>query len=119
MSKLAIHGGTPVRTTPFPKWPIWDQQEIDAVTEVVKSGKWGSLHGDKTRTFEKIYANAHDAKHGIAIQSGTAALRIALLAAGVGVGEEVIVPGYTFIASASAVIEAGGVPVFVDIDPNL
>lgn len=118
MSKLAIHGGTPVRTTPFPKWPIWDQQEIDAVTEVVKSGKWGSLHGDKTRTFEQTYAKAHDAKHGIAIQSGTAALRIALLAAGVGDGEEVIVPGYTFIASASAVIEAGGVPVFIDIDPE-
>ncbi|MCI0512707.1 DegT/DnrJ/EryC1/StrS family aminotransferase [candidate division KSB1 bacterium] len=117
MSKLAIHGGTPVRTTPFPKWPIWNQEEINAVTEVVNSGKWGSLHGDKTSTFEKLYAEAHDAKFGTAIVNGTAALRIALMAAGIGAGDEVLVPAYTFIASATAVIEAGGVPIFVDIDP--
>lgn len=118
MSKLAINGGAPVRTEPFSKWPIWNQEEVEAVTEVVKSGKWGSLHGDKTKAFEKNYAEAHNAKHGIAIASGTAALRIALLAAGVGNGDEIIVPAYTFIASASAVLEANGIPVFVDIDPE-
>lgn len=118
MPKLAINGGTPVRTEPYPKWPVWNQDEIDAVTEVIKSGKWGSLHGDKTSTFEKMFAEAHDAKHGIAISSGTTALRIALMGAGVGNGDEVIVPAYTFIATASAVIEASGIPVFVDIDPE-
>jgi len=118
MPKLAIHGGTPVRTTPFPKWPVWNQDEIDAVTDVIESGKWGSLHGDKTSSFEKTYAAAHQAKHGIAISSGTTALRIALMAAGVGEGDEVIVPAYTFIATASAVIEASAIPVFVDIDPE-
>ncbi|MCK5739316.1 DegT/DnrJ/EryC1/StrS family aminotransferase [bacterium] len=118
MSKLAINGGEPVRTEPFPKWPIWDQQEIDAVTEVVKSSKWGSLHGDKTKQFEQMYAEAHNAKHGIAVGSGTAALRIALMAAGIGPGDEVIVPSYTFIASASAIVEANAIPVFAEIEPD-
>lgn len=118
MSKLAINGGEPVRTEPFAKWPVWNQEEIDAVTAVVKTSKWGSLHGDYTKQFEETYAKAHDAKYGIAISSGTTALRIALMAAGVGPGDEVIVPAYTFIATASAVIEAGAVPIFVDIDPE-
>jgi len=118
MSKLAILGGEPVRTEPFPKWPIWNEAEIEAVTAVVKSGKWGSLHGDKTKHFEQKFAAAHDAQFGIAIGSGTAALRIALYAAGVGYDDEVIVPAYTFIASASAIIEANAIPIFVDIDPE-
>ncbi|MBN1349510.1 DegT/DnrJ/EryC1/StrS family aminotransferase [candidate division KSB1 bacterium] len=119
MGKLAVNGGVPVRSNPFPKWPIWDQGEIDALTEVVKSGKWGSLHGNKVSEFEQKYAAMHNAKHGICINSGTLGLRIALMAAGIGgEKEEVIVPAYTFIASASAVIEANAVPVFVDIDSD-
>ena len=118
MGKLAINGGTPVRSKPFPKWPIWDQKEIDALTNVVKSGKWGCLHGDIVSTFEKKYAEMHNAKYGICVNSGTMGLRLALTAAGIGSGDEVIVPAYTFIASASAVIEANATAVFVDIDSD-
>jgi dTDP-4-amino-4,6-dideoxygalactose transaminase len=118
MSKLAINGGTPVRTQPFPVWPIWGDEEIDNLTQVVKSGKWGSLSGERTSEFEEKFAGYQDAKHGILINSGTTALRIACTAAGIGSGDEVLVPAYTFIASASSIVEAGGVPIFVDIDPN-
>ena len=119
MSKLAINGGTPVRTEPFPKWPVWDQNEIDGLANVIKSGKWGSLHGNLVSEFEGKYAKMHDAKYGICVGSGTVGLRIALMAAGIGgEGEEVIVPAYTFIATASAVIEANATPVFVDIDSD-
>ena len=118
MSKLALKGGAAVRTQPFPVWPIWGDEEIENLTQVVKSGKWGSLSGERTGEFEKQFAEYQDAKHGILINSGTTALRIALTAAGIGEGDEVLVPAYTFIASASSIVEAGGVPVFIDIDPQ-
>lgn len=118
MGKLAINGGTPVRSNPFPQWPIWDQNEIDALTKVVQSGKWGCLQGNIVSNFEKKYAEMHHAKHGICVNSGTAALRLALMAAGVGAGDEVILPAYTFIASASSIIENNAIPVFVDIDSD-
>lgn len=116
MSHLAIRGGKPVREKPFPVWPVWGDEEIEYLTQVVKSGKWGSLHGKKTAEFERRFADYQQAKHGICVNSGTTALRIACTAAGIDVGDEVLVPAYTFIASASAVVEAGAIPVFVDID---
>lgn len=118
MAKLAIHGGTPVRTKPFPSWPIWDGKELEYLKQVVESGKWGSIHGDRVKTFETEYAEYHDAKNGICVNSGTTALKIALQALGIGCGDEVIVPAYTFVASATAILEAGAIPVFVDIDPT-
>lgn len=118
MAKLAINGGVPVRTESFPTWPIWGDEEINNLIEVVKSGKWGRLSGKKTEEFEKRYAAYHQAKYGICVNSGTTALRIALTAADVDLGTEVLVPAYTFIASATAVIEAGAIPIYVDIDPN-
>ena len=118
MSKLAIKGGSPVRSKPFPTWPVWGDEEIRNLTEVVKSRQWGRIKGKKTDEFESKFADYHKAKHGICVNSGTTALRIALTAADVEIGSEVIVPAYTFIASATAVIEAGCIPVFVDIDPN-
>jgi len=116
VSKLALLGGQPIRTRPFPGWPEWDETEIRAVEEVIRSAKWGSLHGNKVREFEKRYAEAHQAKHGIAVYNGTVALELALQACGVGPGDEVILPAYTFIASATAVLMKGAVPVFADID---
>jgi len=118
MSTLAIKGGEPVRTTPFPVWPIWGDEEIENLTQVIKSGKWGSLNGSQTGEFEKKFAEFQDAKYGILTNSGTTALRLALTAADIGPGDHVLVPAYTFIASASSIVEAGGVPIFVDIDPN-
>lgn len=118
MGNLAINGGTPVRTKPFPTWPVWDENEIENLKEVIDSGKWGSLHGDKVKTFEEKYADYHDAKHGICVNSGTTALKIALQALGIGHGDEVILPAYTFVATATAILEAAAIPVFVDIDPD-
>ncbi len=118
MAKLAVAGGEPVRTKPFPSWPVWGEEEIRYLTGVVRSGKWGRLHGDRVAEFERRFAEFQQAKYGIAVNSGTTALHLALMAAGIGPGDGVMVPAYTFIASATAVLEAGGYPVFVDIDPE-
>ena len=118
MPKLAIKGGSPIRTKPFPRWPYWDQNELNNLKEVIESGKWGSLQGNKVKTFAEQYASHHQAKHGICVSSGTVALSIAIKSVGIGCGDEVILPAYTFIASASAILDAGAIPVFVDIDPN-
>lgn len=118
MASLAIKGGTPVRKAPFPVWPVWGDEEIANLTEVVKSGKWGRINGKVTEQFEQKFAAYQEAKHGIAVNSGTTALRLALTAADVNPGSEVICPAYTFIATASAAVEAGCVPVFIDIDPQ-
>ena len=118
MSKLAINGGEPVRTQPFPKWPIWNENELNGIKEVLESNKWGSIHGDKVKEFEQKYAKYHDAKYGICVNSGTTALSLALKAVGIGPGDEVLLPGYTFIATATSIIDVGAIPVFVDIDPE-
>lgn len=116
MAALALHGGTPVRQKPFPTWPVWGDEEIANLTEVVKSGKWGSLAGSKVKEFEQKFAAYQQARFGVCVNSGTTALRLALMASGVESGQEVLVPNYTFIASATAVLEAGAVPVFVDVE---
>jgi len=82
----------------------------------LRSGKWGRLHGEEVSEFEQRFASMHACRHGIAVVNGTVSLRIALLAAGIRAEEEVIVPPYTFISTASAVIEANAIPVFADID---
>ncbi|HTL28866.1 MAG TPA: aminotransferase class I/II-fold pyridoxal phosphate-dependent enzyme, partial [Tepidisphaeraceae bacterium] len=115
-NKLAISGGTPVRTKPFPSWPVFGAAEEQAVARAVKSGKWGKLDGKEVATFERRFADYHQAKHGIGVVNGTVSLRIALLAAGIEAGDEVIVPPYTFLATATAVVESNATPIFVDID---
>jgi dTDP-4-amino-4,6-dideoxygalactose transaminase len=113
---LALFGGSPVRTTPFPQWPIFGDAEEARVLRTLRSGRWGRLDGDEVARFEQRFAELHGCRHGIAVASGTVALRIALLAAGIRAGDEVIVPAYTFVATASAVVEANAVPVFADVD---
>lgn len=113
---LAINGGNPVRTKPFTGWPIWGEKEIQYMTEVIKSGKWGSLHGDKVKEFEEKYAKYHDAEYGICCNSCTRALEIAVWTSGIEPGDQVILPAYTFIATATGIIMYGGEPVFCDID---
>ncbi|MEN6372127.1 MAG: DegT/DnrJ/EryC1/StrS family aminotransferase [Armatimonadota bacterium] len=115
---LAINGGKPVRNRPFTSWPVTSDEECSALVDVYKSGVWGSVAGSRVHEFERDFAAYHDAKYGIAVVNGTVALKIALMAAGVGEGDEVIVPPYTFLATASAVVEANAVPVFVDIEPD-
>ena len=113
---LALFGGTPVRTRPFTAWPIFGKAEEKRLLRALRSGKWGRLDGPEVAEFEKRFAAMHGCKHGIAVVNGTVSLRIALLAAGIRAEDEVIVPPYTFVSTASAVVEANAIPVFADID---
>ncbi|HEX2999439.1 MAG TPA: DegT/DnrJ/EryC1/StrS family aminotransferase [Armatimonadota bacterium] len=117
---LAVNGGTPVRdgSRSWPAWPIWDEREEQALLGVLRSGVWGSHAGTQVREFEAEFARCHQARHGVCNVNGTASLEIALRAAGVGMGDEVIVPPYTFIATASSVLLVNGTPIFADIDPE-
>ncbi|HUT90448.1 MAG TPA: DegT/DnrJ/EryC1/StrS family aminotransferase [Thermoguttaceae bacterium] len=112
---LAIHGGTPVRTAPFPSWPIFGDEEERRLLAALKSGKWGKIDGSEVKQFEKRFAEYHGAKHGVAVVNGTTGLRLALLATGIEAGDEVIVPPFTFLATASTVIEVNATPVFADL----
>ena len=113
---LAAAGGTPIRTSPFPGWPVFDATEEEAILGVLRSGSW--FLGERVAEFERTFTEYCEAKHGVSVSSGTVALQVALEAAGVVLGDEVIVPSYTFIATASSVALVGGVPVFVDVDPD-
>ena len=115
MPKLAIHGGSPAKTKPFPVWPIFDERERQALNEVLESRVWWRTPGTKTLAFEREFAAYHEARHGIAVTNGTHALEVALAAMGIGPGDEVIVPNATFVATASAVLFAGALPVLVDV----
>ncbi len=117
MEKLAIDGGEPIRKKGFHGWPVWDESELDALREVLESGVWG-VGGEKVPEFEQKFADYVGVKHGICVTSGTTALEIALKAGGVGPGDEVIVPPYTFMATASAVLQVNAIPIFADIDPE-
>ena len=117
MPRLAINGAAPVRTEPFPSWPMNLDASARAAGETVRSARWGSIQGEKVRSLEQRFASFQHAAHGIAVSNGTTALCLALQAIGIEPGDEVIVPAYTFIASASSVVMSNAVPVFVDIDP--
>lgn len=113
---LAIRGGTPVRTKPFLGWPAFGPEEEAALLAALRSGHWGSLDGTFVNRFETEFAAFQGARYGIACVNGTMALSVALKAVGIGPGDEVLVPPYTFIATASAALMIGAVPVFVDVD---
>lgn len=117
MSTLALFGGEPVRSKPWPTWPDRREEDVRAVAEVVDSGQWWSYAGDHVHRFEEEFAAYHDARFGITVNSGTTALMVALQALGIGPGDEVIVPAYTFVATASSVLLANAVPVFADVEP--
>ncbi len=120
MSELAILGGSKTRTEPYPDWPIWDERDIQAVTEVVRSGRWGGFPypGPKTAELAKSFAELQGGGYAVPMINGTVTMEVALRAAGIGWGDEVIVPAYTFQATASAPMAAGAIPVIVDVDPN-
>jgi dTDP-4-amino-4,6-dideoxygalactose transaminase len=113
---LAILGGPPLRTHSFTTWPVFGEPEERRLLRALRSGKWGKLHGPEVAEFEQRFAAMHGCKHGIGVVNGTVSLRIALMAAGIKAGDEVVVPPYTFLATATAVVEANAVPVFADID---
>ena len=118
--KLAILGGAPVHDGAWPVWPVHDEAEEAAVLEVVRSGEWGGypMPNRFAKRFAERFARYHDCAFGQCVANGTVSLEIALQSAGVRPGMEVIVPAYTFEATAAAVLFAGGVPVFVDIEAD-
>lgn len=117
-ARLAVEGGTPVRNRPFPAWPVHGDPERAAVERVARSGHWGSTSGDEVHRFEAAFADFQGARHAVAVCNGTVALAVALRASGVGFGDEVVVPAYTFIASATSVLLIGAIPVMVDVLPD-
>ena len=96
--------------------PVIEEEEINAVIEVMKSGM--IAQGPKVIEFEDEFAKYVGAKYGIATNSGTSALHVALLAAGIGEGDEVITTPFTFAATGNSILYTGARPVFVDIDPE-
>jgi dTDP-4-amino-4,6-dideoxygalactose transaminase len=120
MNDLAINGGTPVRADAYPDWPHSDEREIEAVTDVIRSGDWGGYPepGRYGGRFEETFAAYQGARHGILMSNGTITMEVALKALGIGWGDEVIIPALTFAATAYAPIAAGALPVIVDITPD-
>ena len=116
-ARLALLGGSPALTRPAPGWPIFDDSDRNALNAVMESRVWGGYH-ETVAELERQFAAYHGCAHGIALVNGTVSLEIALSAAGIKSGDEVIVPPITFVASATAIARVGAVPVFVDIDPE-
>ena len=117
MNKLAIFGGNPVRSKTFPFWPRITKNIKDNLFSTLENDGWG-VGSDAVKNFEEKFAKFHDAKYAISTSSGTTALWVALKAAGVKAGDEVILPPYTFIATGSSILMANAIPVFVDVDPD-
>src|SRR2546429_1377934 len=120
MSELAILGGNPVRRRPFPVWPKYLPADAQRLQQVLESRHWGGypLPSRYCGEFADRFAVMHGAKYGLCVANGTIALVAALQAAGIRFGDEVIVPAYTWDGTATAVLFAGGVPVFADVDSD-
>lgn len=118
VNTLAIEGGFPVRREPIPAWPVFSEDEIEAAASVLRSGKVNYWTGEEGHNFEREYATFTGCRYAVAVSSGSVALELALVALGVGPGDEVIVPARSFIASASCVAMRDAQPVFADVDHN-
>jgi dTDP-4-amino-4,6-dideoxygalactose transaminase len=118
MPELALLGGAKSKRKPFPEWPQFDENERRALMDVLESRVWWRTPGTRTLEFEQAFAKFHGARHGVAVTNGTAALEVTIAALGIGNGDEVILPNFTFVATASAVLFANALPVLVDVDPE-
>jgi dTDP-4-amino-4,6-dideoxygalactose transaminase len=117
--KLALLGGTPVRSKPFSQvWPIFDHREEDALMEALRSRDWCCLRGHVVYDFQKTFASAMNAGQATLTNGGTTALRASLHSLGIGAGDEVITTPHTFVATINVITNAHALPVFVDIDPD-
>jgi dTDP-4-amino-4,6-dideoxygalactose transaminase len=114
----ALLGGKPIRRERFPGWPQVNEQDEKNVLDVLHSGRWFRGVGECVNRFESAYAQLNGAKHCVATANGTSALITSLAAIGIGPGDEVIVPPYTFIATINSVLMHYILPVFVDTDPE-
>ena len=124
MEKLALFGGKKTREKPFPKHPIITDAENNAVLEVLESGNLSTfiaasgenfLGGKKIREFERNFAKHMDSKFAVSFNSATSALHAAVVAVGVGPGEEIIVPPYTFTSTATCALMNNSIPIFSDV----
>jgi len=113
----AVSGGEPIRTIPLPPWPFFTDDEIQAASAPLKSGRVNYWTGMEGRLFEQEWADFAGCEYAVAVANGTVALELALHALGIGPGDEVIVPCRTFIASASCAVVRGVTPVMADVDP--
>ncbi len=113
-NKLAVKGGTPVRTKPFISWPIIGDEERKLLLEVFDSGVW-AFSGPREAEFAQKFAAFCGAKEALCVANGSISLELALRALGVGPGDEVIVPGLTWLATAWAAVQVGAAPIFADI----
>jgi dTDP-4-amino-4,6-dideoxygalactose transaminase len=120
MAKLAALGGDPIRSKIYPKWPVFDERDVEAVTSAVKSGRWGGapFPGPNTKAFAENFSELLGGGYAVPMMNGTITMEVAMRAANIGWGDEVIVPAYTFQATAAAPMAAGAIPVIVDISPE-
>ena len=132
MGKLAVNGGKKVREEAFSSWPVYDEHEEQALLRVLRSGKWWRFafgqgidlaepeEGERSEVvkFQEEFARRHGCDYGIAAANGTGTLEIGIRAMHLDVGDEIIVPAYTYIASATCVLQNNLVPIFVDIAPD-
>ncbi|HYK89198.1 MAG TPA: aminotransferase class I/II-fold pyridoxal phosphate-dependent enzyme, partial [Acidobacteriota bacterium] len=120
MAKLALLGGTPVRSGPFPSWPEFGEEEKRFLFLVLQGRSWGGYPSPNTyaRLFNERFAAFQGARYGMGAANGTVSIELALMAGGLRPGDEVIIPAYTWIGTASAVLCAQGIPIFVDSDPE-
>jgi len=117
MKNLAVNGGKPLRNTkdfPWPAWPVWDQKEERALLEVLNSGVW-SYNGPKEVLFNKMFAEYAGTKYAVSAVNGTVTLQLALEALEIGIGDEVILPGLTWQATAATIVDVNAVPILVDV----
>lgn len=120
MPRLAIAGGSPVRTHSPTPWPQFDDRERRGLIEVLESRNWGGypFPNRLADLFSRRFAEYHGASHALCAANGTVTLEVALKAVGIQPGDEVIVPAYTFEATAAPVLRLGAIPVFVDVLPT-
>jgi len=115
-TQLAINGGQKAVTNKLQSWPQFDENAIKSVDAVLRSGKVNYWTGKRGTEFEKKFAEWQGSRYAISVATGTAALHVALNSLGIGPGDEVIVPSYTFIATSFSVVQAGAIPRFADVN---
>jgi 3-amino-5-hydroxybenzoate synthase len=118
MESLAVKDRDNAKRKQFADWPQYDEREIAAVKQVVESRQWWRAAGSQVSEFEKEFAAYQGARRSLAVTNGTQAIEIALAGLDIGRGDEVIVPAFSFISTATAVLCANAVPVFVDVKPD-
>jgi dTDP-4-amino-4,6-dideoxygalactose transaminase len=120
VTQLAVFGGPPAGSLPYPPWPCFDARDEAALLSCLRSGRWGGhpYPGGETLAFLDEFLTFQGGEHAVTCANGTVSIELALRAAQIGWEDEVIVPAYTFQATAIAALSVGAIPVLVDVDPG-